>query len=592
MVQTSRPVIPVFYACDKNFLKFMTVSVVSAIENASDDFNYEFHVLHTGTAPEEERIVRALERDNVKIFFDDVTEHLEAIDGRLPIRDYYTKTTYFRFFIADMFPQFDKAIYIDSDTVVLGDLSELFMTELGDCYLGACHEQVMMQVDEYGSYVEKCLGIDRNRFFNAGVLLLNCRAMRENSVLSQFAKLLSVYDFVVTQDEDYLNIICKDRVRFLPDGWNTEVFGKIPCKDEDIRILHYIMVSKPWHFSGVRYEDRFWEYAGKTAVYSDIKVIFDSYTDEMRESDIRSGERLLQTAINETRRDDNYLARVKRMNCSADRQQILEKIDLYEYEGRFDEDVENDPPGRIIRPGEVDYIQRKLRTRFCAKFSYVVAKRYLNSIIKSRRLIVKEIKGSENIASVDSGAVLTCNHFNAMDSFAMQLAFTSGNKRGKKLFRVIREGNYTSFPGFFGFLMRHFYTLPLSSNLQTRMEFVRAVDHLLGKGDFILVYPEQSMWWNYRKPKPLKDGAFFFAAKNKTPVIPCFITMEDSDLIGDDGFPIQEYTIHISKPILPDPTKTVRQNTKEMLDENYREWKRIYEETYGIPLEYTTERAN
>ena len=60
----------------------------------------------------------------------------------------------------------------------------------------------------------------------------------------------------------------------------------------------------------------------------------------------------------------------------------------------------------------------------------------------------------------------------------------------------------------------------------------------------MLVYPEQSMWWNYRKPKPLKKGAYTFAAKNHVPVLPCFITMEDSDILGDDGFYVQEYTIH------------------------------------------------
>ena len=97
------------------------------------------------------------------------------------------------------------------------------------------------------------------------------------------------------------------------------------------------------------------------------------------------------------------------------------------------------------------------------------------------------------------------------------------------------------------------------------------------------------MWWNYRKPKPLKEGAFYFAAKNRLPVVPCFITMEDSEITGDDGFPIQEYTIHIGKPIMPDPDKSARLNTKAMMAENYELWKDIYESEYNIPLTYTTE---
>ena len=44
-------------------------------------------------------------------------------------------------------------------------------------------------MEEYGAYVEKCLGIDRNRYFNAGVLLLNCEQFRRQKVLEQFARL-------------------------------------------------------------------------------------------------------------------------------------------------------------------------------------------------------------------------------------------------------------------------------------------------------------------------------------------------------------------------------------------------------------------
>ena len=119
-------------------------------------------------------------------------------------------------------------------------------------------------------------------------------------------------------------------------------------------------------------------------------------------------------------------------------------------------------------------------------------------------------------------------------------------------------------------------------------EFVKAVDVILSRGDFILIYPEQSMWWNYKKPKPLKPGAYNLAARNNVPIIPIFITMEDSAKIGEDGFPIQEYTINIEEPIYPDKSKSKKENTELMKQKNYEIWKRIYENFYGIPLEYST----
>ena len=115
---------------------------------------------------------------------------------------------------------------------------------------------------------------------------------------------------------------------------------------------------------------------------------------------------------------------------------------------------------------------------------------------------------------------------------------------------------------------------------------MQGVNTHLQAGDFVLVYPEQSMWWNYRKPKPLKEGAYYFAARNNVPVLPCFITMEDSDIIGDDGFPVQEYTIHIGKPIEPDEQKSHKENVQIMMEENSRVWREIYESAYGIPLYY------
>ena len=170
----------------------------------------------------------------------------------------------------------------------------------------------------------------------------------------------------------------------------------------------------------------------------------------------------------------------------------------------------------------------------------------------------------------------------------MHVVYDLSKHKKRKFFRVIREGNYTNFPGFYGFLMRNCNTLPLSSNKETMKLFMRSVDKILKDGHFILVYPEQSMWWNYKKPKPLKKGAYSFAAKAGVPVVPCFITMEDSDILGEDGFYIQEYTIHVGKPIYPNDELSKSENVEFLLNENYVVWKNIYEDFYKIPLKYDT----
>ncbi len=581
-------VVPIFFACDDNFVKYTIVSLRSIIDNASKDYQYEVHVLHTNISERMQKEVLKLKNENFNIEFNNVSDYLRSINDKLPLRDYYSKTTYFRLFISEMFPNYNKAIYIDSDTVVLGDISELYNHELGENYVGACNEQAMIQVDTYGEYVEKVVGVSRYQFFNAGLLLINCNQFRKQNILDKFIMLLNEYNFVVTQDEDYLNLLCKDHVLWIEQCWNTEVFGTLPVTEDKIKMLHYIMVSKPWHFEDCRLKEYFFKYAKKTDVYDEILDVLKSYTSEQRRNDIDSCDRLLQLAKNEIAREDNYLNRIIKKNDShRERLAIKIKIASYEREGRFDEDVENDPPSKELKPEDIDYLKRGPIKALKSKISFYLARKFLNKQIKEKKFSVKEIKGIENFALLNSGAIITCNHFNALDSFAIQLAYEKSNQKKRRFYRIIREGNYTSFPGFYGMLMRNCNTLPLSSNKKTMIKFMKSTDKLLKDGHFVLVYPEQSMWWNYRKPKPLKKGAFKFAARNNVPVLPCFITMDDTETLDDNGFYIQEYTIHVGKPIYPDSTKDEVDNTQYLLQENYNQWKQIYESYYGIPLVYT-----
>lgn len=277
------------------------------------------------------------------------------------------------------------------------------------------------------------------------------------------------------------------------------------------------------------------------------------------------------------------------MSISHEAQKLLQRIEEYERQGFFDKDINDDPPTRPLRPGEVDYTCRRLSSKIAAKIANRVGSDHFEKMMKKGDVILKEIRGRENLDSVkDMGALVTCNHFSVFDNYAVYkaLAPTLGKR---DLYKVIREGNYTSFPGLYGYLFRHCNTLPLSSNISCMKEFMAALHVLFGRGEKVLIYPEQGMWMNYRKPRPLKLGTFRFAAKEKVPVIPIFITLEDTEKNDGLGLPIQAYTVHILSPIFPDDALSVRENTERMCLENYRLWKETYESFYGIKLEYTTE---
>lgn len=578
--------IPIFYACDDNFVKYTLVSLHSMMQNASQKHQYRVYILHTNISEHWQEKVLALQNERFAISFENVTHYLDSLSHRLPIRDYYSKTTYYRMFIAEMFPQYRKAIYIDSDTVVPGDISRMYLTDIGDNLVGACHEQAMVQVDTYGTYAEQVVGVDRNQFFNAGVMLINCQAFRQRKVLDKFTQLLGEYDFVVTQDEDYLNLICKDWVYWLDQRWNTEMFGHIPYPIEQAHVIHYIMTSKPWHYADCPHGDLFWKYAAQTEVYDDIRQALDHYTDDERARDRVSCDNLLKLAETEIHRADNYQNRLNTTRRAPDRVDILNRIRQKELEGKYDEDVEDDPPSPVLNPEDIDYLHKGILGNCKRLLAFASAYLFFNKLERKKDIVLRTATGLEHLAGV-KGAVITCNHFHPMDSFMMQRVFDdSGHDR--RLYRIIREGNYTNFPGYYGFLMRNCNTLPLSSNLNTMKKFLSAVRQVLQEGNCVLIYPEQSMWWNYRKPKPMKAGAFDIAVKNKVPVIPCFITMRDTDKLGPDGFPILEYTPHLGAPIYPDETlpKAVARETLRRKAEEF--CRQTYEKAYGAPFVYPT----
>ena len=276
------------------------------------------------------------------------------------------------------------------------------------------------------------------------------------------------------------------------------------------------------------------------------------------------------------------------------RLEVLARIEEYEKKGWFSKDVEEDPPTIPLTPDKVDYLNKKLSNKIATFFVNIMAVRFIKKLVKSGQMIIKDVRGIENYEAIqNSGAILTCNHFNPFDNFAIHyILFNYMYKfNGKVLYKVIREGNYTNFPGIYGFFFRHCNTLPLSANFSTMKNFMAAMKVLLERGEKVLVYAEQGMWWNYRKPRPLTAGAFKFAAESNVPVLPIFITMNDSDKIGGDGFPIQEYTLHFLPAIYPDPNKTVKENMEIMKDKNYAMWKEVYEKEYNMPLTYSCDAS-
>ncbi|MCQ2742401.1 MAG: glycosyltransferase family 8 protein [Bacilli bacterium] len=306
--------IAIFFGFDERFAKYAAVSMLSLIDNRDRKRKYHIHVLHTDLKEETIKAISRLEQKGVRIFFDDMNEDISKLIAHLPIRDYYSPSTYFRLFIAEKFPQYDKALYVDSDTAILGDISKLFDTQLSHDYVAAVPEAVMQEMEPTGQYAEKVLGIQRNHYFNAGILLINSKKWREVKVLQQFIDLVHFYDFTIAQDQDYLNVICKGKVRLLPRKWNMECIRPWSIREKDRQIIHYAFAAKPWHDVTCPYSLYFWEYAAASPFYYDIKRQFADYTNEQLDAEKQVASSVMAACEKEIARPDNYLKKLESEN--------------------------------------------------------------------------------------------------------------------------------------------------------------------------------------------------------------------------------------------------------------------------------------
>ena len=266
---------------------------------------------------------------------------------------------------------------------------------------------------------------------------------------------------------------------------------------------------------------------------------------------------------------------------SPARQEILDKIKEKERAGLFNDPVENDPEAPELLPEQVDYLCKKFSSKVKRRIANFLGDHYFLNLIKKDIMVIDGVEGEENLTALKDGAVVTCNHFSPFDNYIVFHCIRKYLPR-KYLYKVIREGNYTNFPGLYGFLFRHCNTLPLSRNRRTMINFMTAINTLLKRGETVLIYPEQEMWWNYKKPRPYKVGAFKIAQRAGVPVIPTFITMQDDPTrVDGDGYPVQRHTLHIMPAI-----QTKGLTAEEVMQKTYDACKAKYEEIYGIPLVY------
>ena len=293
--RATRGVIPIFFTIDDSYAPYMGVALNSIEKNASPAYDYEIIIMHEPLSDEHRRKLEAFERPGFRLRFVPMGDQIEGITNRHSNKlrqDYFTLTIFFRLFIPEMFPEYDKGIYLDADIVVPGDISELYEQDLGECLIGGCRDLSIVGVPELVQYVREGVGVELESYINSGVLLMNLAELRRRGLSQRFLELLTTYHFEnLAPDQDYLNVLCHERIKYLDKSWDA-----MPALDqepmEDPRLIHYNLFMKPWCYEGIPYADYFWKYAADSGFADEALDNLRTYSDEQKASDTACMQRM------------------------------------------------------------------------------------------------------------------------------------------------------------------------------------------------------------------------------------------------------------------------------------------------------------
>lgn len=276
------------------------------------------------------------------------------------------------------------------------------------------------------------------------------------------------------------------------------------------------------------------------------------------------------------------------MIIGDNRAAVIDNIKKSAESGEFHNKVElNDP---VLTPEQSKAITKEYaenRTHLSFRLKTHIAVAIANT---ATRILNKntEIIGIEKIPKDIGGFIITSNHFSPTENTVIRYLT---NTLGRRKLGIISQTSNFAMPGIIGFLMNYANTIPISADPRyLARDFLSILKEKLSeKKEAILLYPEQEMWFNYRKPRPPKNGAYFYAAKLNVPIISCFVEIKDLAEDDNDEFKKVKYILHILGVLYPDPDKTSKENTEFLSETDYNLKRKCYEEVYGKTLDYTFE---
>lgn len=288
--ENNHNVISVFFACDEKYVPYVSTAIASVCDNTQHPLN--IYVIDGGITEHSKKMLTefvALKAEaslqiltvNTNIFKDMKVNQLSV-------------SAFCRFLIPWVVPDLDRAVYLDSDVMVLRDIADLFNQDLRGKALAACPDMGREPREQLLSVNKNYISFDKNHiYFNSGVLVIDCQKWRENNIIDDLIALEAKYRYdMIFMDQDVLNKYFDNNYTTLSIEYNFMPHMKEVCKNGEVenitcemvkevekhcRIIHFAGPIKPWEskwcFNNGEFE-KFWYYANKTPFGAGLTACF------------------------------------------------------------------------------------------------------------------------------------------------------------------------------------------------------------------------------------------------------------------------------------------------------------------------------
>lgn len=285
----------IVYLCDNNYAMPTIVSINSLILNKNDDSYYKIHVLCDNVSDKNIEKLLSLKRD--KVLIDIIHVNSNQYEGLEKEYSNVSKSALLKFSIANYLNKVRKILYLDGDTIILKDLSEMNYIDLSDNYAAVVKDGPKDKIA--GGKKHKYYG--EKNYFNSGMMLLNLDKIRQDGIVEKLIKYrMNEYNYFM--DQDAFNMIFKNKVLYLGleydfmlhlisyinssfsleqliKFYDLKEYKTIDDLFSNISIIHYTF-AKPWEYFDIPFNEIWMDYYKKSPAY-EVKVKRDSIMTKM-----------------------------------------------------------------------------------------------------------------------------------------------------------------------------------------------------------------------------------------------------------------------------------------------------------------------